>query len=51
MNKFDHTNITEGCANCHNGTTATGLTPNHLATDADCATCHVTTGWLEIIAP
>ncbi|MEN9539374.1 MAG: hypothetical protein RLZZ126_1609, partial [Pseudomonadota bacterium] len=28
------------CSTCHNGTTATGKTPNHIVTTANCTTCH-----------
>jgi hypothetical protein len=31
---------------CHNGTTATGKPPHHIATTAGCDTCHTTNAWL-----
>lgn len=42
-----HANVVAGtCANCHDGTTATGKTATHVTTTASCDTCHATTGWL-----
>lgn len=38
--KPNHANIISGCANCHNGVTATGKKPNHVVTTAPCETCH-----------
>jgi len=39
---FDHSGITSGCADCHDGNTATGKSQNHLGTDLDCSFCHTT---------
>ena len=40
-----HVGITSGCTACHNGQAFAGVTPvskptNHIATTADCVTCH-----------
>ncbi len=37
------TPITQRCDYCHNGTTAKGKMPSHIATSADCNVCHVNT--------
>jgi len=44
---FDHTGITNNCASCHDGATASGKTPppNHVPTTQDCSVCHQTTGF------
>ena len=31
------------CSSCHNGTTATGKVPTHVATTGDCLACHTNT--------
>jgi len=43
---FDHTAVTGSCSSCHNGTTATGKTPTHIVTTAECDACHTTTAWI-----
>jgi len=44
---FDHSTLAPGalCTTCHNGTTATGLSPNHILTTAECDVCHTTMAW------
>jgi len=44
---FDHSALdpTTLCTSCHNGATATGLTPNHIPTTAECDVCHTTMAW------
>jgi len=45
---FDHTGITSGCSDCHNGVRAKGMLPstkypgnwNHIPTTEDCSSCH-----------
>ena len=37
---MNHTGITSGCQTCHNGITAQGQISGHIATAADCVTCH-----------
>jgi Cytochrome c3/Cytochrome c7 and related cytochrome c len=39
---FSHDNITKGCVDCHNGTTATGRSNNHVNVVQECASCHET---------
>jgi hypothetical protein len=42
---FDHTGpemTGKLCAQCHNGTIATGKSTNHVATNSDCGACHST---------
>jgi hypothetical protein len=47
---FDHTGITSGCANCHNGTTARGKDQaTHFVTTRDCSYCHTTGGWTTLV--
>lgn len=41
--KPDHSGFVVGCARCHNGATATGKKPSHIATSAPCETCHRST--------
>ncbi|WP_395701884.1 hypothetical protein [Aquabacterium sp.] len=46
--KVDHStfNDTTNCANCHNGSTATGKSATHIPSGStNCFTCHNTTGW------
>ena len=40
--------MTGACASCHNGTTATGKGPTHIATTGACDTCHVTANWTTL---
>ncbi len=44
---FDHSGITDNCASCHDGVTATGkdakTNPDHITTTEDCSVCHVPT--------
>jgi hypothetical protein len=48
---FDHQGIVDNCASCHNGTNATGLTPDHVSildlrgNTRDCSDCHNTTAF------
>ena len=48
---FDHQGIVDNCASCHNGTNATGLTPDHVSildsrgNTRDCSECHNTTAF------
>ena len=35
------------CVCCHNGTTATGKTANHIASSNSCDDCHTTNGWIR----
>lgn len=42
----DHSQITGACVSCHDGRTAVGRPPQHLATSARCDSCHTTNGWL-----
>jgi hypothetical protein len=42
---MNHTGISSSCATCHNGQAFQGVTPvskpsGHIATTADCSTCH-----------
>jgi hypothetical protein len=43
---FDHSGVTGTCSTCHNGATATGKPPTHVATTAQCDSCHSTTAWI-----
>lgn len=44
---FNHVGIVDNCASCHNGTTATGLSQNHIpvAANQDCSLCHNTSAF------
>jgi hypothetical protein len=43
---------TKTCANCHNGTTATGKSVPHILTSEGCGVCHrMGSGWKPIITP
>jgi hypothetical protein len=44
--RVDHSQLTGACVSCHDGRTATGRPPQHLATSARCDSCHTTNGWL-----
>jgi len=37
---YTHGTITAACSTCHNGVSATGKNAGHLATSADCGSCH-----------
>ena len=39
------------CGTCHNGITASGKQPQHLATVQDCSNCHNTLNWTITRAP
>jgi hypothetical protein len=48
---FDHSGIGNArCDSCHNGTSASGLSGNHITFNGntDCAACHVTTAWKAV---
>jgi hypothetical protein len=38
-----HARVSNGCAGCHNGVTASGKPPNHAPTNAPCENCHRST--------
>jgi hypothetical protein len=40
--------VTGGCANCHDGTRATGKDAGHMTTARDCVSCHSTTAWMPL---
>ena len=43
---FSHVAVTPGtCAQCHNGTNATGKPGGHFSTSRSCDNCHTTTAW------
>ena len=44
----DHSTVTGACISCHNGATATGRTPLHLATSSACDSCHLTRAWKPV---
>jgi hypothetical protein len=48
--RMDHAAVaTTACASCHNGTSATGKPPTHVATTAACDGCHrSTTTWAAV---
>jgi len=41
--RVDHTQVLGVCSSCHNGVIATGKFAGHIATTAECNTCHSTT--------
>src|SRR6266480_1768455 len=43
--KVDHSGFISGCAACHNNSSALGLSPGHMLTRRDCATCHSYPDW------
>lgn len=44
-----HRTAPPGCRVCHDGTIATGMAANHLATNDDCNYCHLPQAWKPII--
>jgi hypothetical protein len=44
----DHRNLSETCATCHNGKSATGKPTGHVPTDANCKGCHNTSTWVPV---
>jgi len=47
--RVDHADVLGTCFSCHNGTTATGKTAGHIASDNTCDDCHTTTAWLPAV--
>lgn len=41
--RMNHVGIVNNCAQCHNGTFATGKPPNHIPTQQPCELCHRST--------
>jgi hypothetical protein len=46
--RFDHASVTGSCSSCHNGSTATGKPPTHIASTTTCDDCHLTTSWTSV---
>ena len=44
--RFSHNSLTQSCATCHNGTSATGKPSNHIFTRGSCDSCHRTSAWV-----
>jgi len=42
---YDHTNVTNGCSRCHDGTLAIGKPVTHIVTTSECNACHNTTAF------
>ena len=42
----DHTQVLGTCGSCHDGVTATGKHPAHIASSNNCDDCHTTIAWL-----
>jgi predicted CXXCH cytochrome family protein len=42
----DHTQVLGACGSCHDGVTATGKHPTHIASGNNCDDCHSTVAWL-----
>ena len=47
---FDHSDIDDNCASCHNGERATGQPQQHLLTTNRCEACHTTSVWAPAVA-
>ncbi len=45
---MDHTAASGTCVSCHNGSTATGKSAQHIQSSTNCDSCHVTTGWTQV---
>jgi hypothetical protein len=41
----DHNQVLGVCSSCHDNVTATGKSPSHIPTTAECDTCHTTVAW------
>lgn len=48
---MDHTGTANLCANCHNGSSATGKSAKHIPTTQSCDICHRTSAWLPLLTP
>ncbi|MBS0374895.1 MAG: hypothetical protein JSR73_09950 [Proteobacteria bacterium] len=49
--KFNHLNVIGTCSSCHNNVQSQGKSPSHLATAAECNTCHsVSQPWTQALA-
>ena len=49
MIRVDHADVIGTCFTCHNGTTATGKTTNHIISGNTCDDCHTTNGWTPAV--
>lgn len=48
---FPHTDITTGCASCHNNEVTTGKSETHIISSDNCESCHTpNTGWSSATA-
>jgi hypothetical protein len=45
---FNHAGVTGACVSCHNGSSATGKQPTHIASSNNCQNCHTTIAWLPV---
>lgn len=45
LNGVDHNQVIGTCVSCHNGVTATGMSPTHIVTSDACDVCHITITW------
>jgi hypothetical protein len=45
----DHAHVLGSCASCHDGTTATGKHPAHIASGDTCDDCHTTIAWTPAV--
>jgi Cytochrome c7 and related cytochrome c len=47
-NRIDHSQVLGSCASCHNGSTARGKPPLHVASTNSCDHCHLTRAWTPV---
>jgi hypothetical protein len=47
--RVDHADVIGTCYSCHNGTTAPGKLPNHIASGNTCDDCHTTNAWIPAV--
>jgi len=49
-NGFDHSDISTGCARCHNGVESIGKSAIHIASSNACENCHSINTWFPVIS-
>jgi hypothetical protein len=49
VQRVDHASVFGTCFSCHNGVTAQGKDPGHIASVNDCELCHITAAWVPAI--
>ncbi len=49
MARFDHSNVSGNCVQCHNGVDAQGKPARHITSNDQCDDCHTTNAWVPAV--